>query len=157
MHARVSVFQMTPDELDAGVEYERGTIAEMMEMEGFRGNLALVDRKTRRITPITLWESEDAMTASEERANAMRSSGAAANDGSVVSGWVSGPQRHCRRPSSWACSPCSVRGRQVTLPAPAQRCRRRSASSRQSPSRTSTLRVANSAFSRRCRMRRPNP
>ena len=26
MRARVSVFQMTPDELDAGVEYGRGTI-----------------------------------------------------------------------------------------------------------------------------------
>jgi len=47
MHARVSVFQVTPDELDAFVEYGRGTIAGMMEMEGFRGNLALVDREAR--------------------------------------------------------------------------------------------------------------
>jgi hypothetical protein len=45
MHARVSVFQMKPGEVDAGVEYGRGTIAPMMEMEGFRGNLALVDRE----------------------------------------------------------------------------------------------------------------
>lgn len=85
MHARVSVFQMTPDELDAGVEYGRGTIVEMMEMAGFRGNLALVDREAGRITSITLWESEEAMNTSEERANAMRASGAAAIDGSLVS------------------------------------------------------------------------
>lgn len=36
MHARVSVFRMRPDETDAGVEYGRGTIPQMMEMEGFR-------------------------------------------------------------------------------------------------------------------------
>lgn len=85
MHARVSVFQMTPDELDAGVEYGRGTIVEMMEMAGFRGNLALLDREAGRITSITLWESEEAMNTSEERAKSMRSSGATAIDGSVIS------------------------------------------------------------------------
>ncbi len=85
MHARVSVFQMTPDEVDAGVEYGRGTMPQMMEMEGFRGNLALVDREAGRITSITLWESEEAMTRGEERANTMRSSGAAAIDASVAS------------------------------------------------------------------------
>jgi len=76
---------MTPDEIDAGVEYGRGTIPQMMEMEGFRGNLALVDREAGRITSITLWESEEAMTTGEERANTMRSSGAAAIDASVAS------------------------------------------------------------------------
>ena len=85
MHARVSVFQMKPGEVDAGVEYGRGTTPQMMEMKGFRGNLALVDREAGRITSITLWESEEAMTTSEERANAMRSSGAAAVDAGVVS------------------------------------------------------------------------
>ena len=57
----------------------------MMEIAGFRGNLALLDRKAGRITSITLWESGAAMNTSEERANAMRASGAAAIDGSVVS------------------------------------------------------------------------
>jgi heme-degrading monooxygenase HmoA len=85
MHARVSVFQMTPDEVDAGLEYGRGTISQMTEMEGFRGNLALVDREAGRITSITLWESEEAMKASEARANAMRSSAASAVDAGVVS------------------------------------------------------------------------
>jgi len=85
MHARVSVFQMTPDTIDAGVEYGRGTIPSMMEMSGFRGNLALIDRELGRITSITLWESEEVMRASEERADAMRSSGAAAIDAGVVS------------------------------------------------------------------------
>ena len=85
MHARVSVFQVMSDEVDAAVEYGRGTISEMMEMEGFRGNLALVDRQAGRITSITLWESEEAMKTSEERANTMRSSGATAIDASVVS------------------------------------------------------------------------
>ena len=85
MHARVSVFQVTPDELDAFVEYGRGTIAGMMEMEGFRGNLVLVDREAGKITSITLWESEEAIEASDERANAMRSSGASAIYAGVVS------------------------------------------------------------------------
>src|SRR3990170_3640612 len=85
MYARVSIFQMTPDDVDAGVEYGRGTIPPMMEIEGFRGNLALVDREAGRITSITLWESEEAMRTCEERADAMRSSGAAAIAASVVS------------------------------------------------------------------------
>jgi heme-degrading monooxygenase HmoA len=85
MHARVGVFQMTPDEVDAGVEYGRETLSEMTEMEGFRGNLALVDREAGRITSITLWESEEAMRTSEERAASMRSGGAAAIDASVIS------------------------------------------------------------------------
>jgi len=85
MHARVSVFQMTPDDVDAGIEYGRGTVPQMMEMEGFLGNLALVDRQSGRITSVTLWESEDAMVAGEERANSMRSSGAADVNAEVVS------------------------------------------------------------------------
>lgn len=85
MHARVSVFQVTPDELDAFVEYGRGTIAGLMEMEGFRGNLVLVDREAGKITSITLWESEGAIEASEGRANAMRSSGDSALYAGVVS------------------------------------------------------------------------
>ena len=85
MHARVSVFQMTPDDVDAGIEYGRGTVPQMMEMEGFLGNLALVDRQSGRITSVTLWESEDAMVAGEERANSMRSSGAAYVNAEVVS------------------------------------------------------------------------
>jgi hypothetical protein len=54
MSARVSVVQLTPDELDALVERGRGTIAGMVEMKGFGGNLALVDREAGKITSITL-------------------------------------------------------------------------------------------------------
>ncbi len=85
MHARVSVFQMAPDDVDAGIEYGRGTLTQMMQMEGFLGNLALVDRQTERITSVTLWESENAMVSSEEGANTMRSSGAADVSAEVVS------------------------------------------------------------------------
>jgi len=85
MHARVSVFQAAPEEVDAAIEVGRQTLPQMMQIEGFRGNLALVDRGTGRITSVTLWESEEAMAASEEQANKMRSSGAADANAGVVS------------------------------------------------------------------------
>ena len=78
MFARVSTFKGSGDELDdaAVAEYRRITEERALpvarEMGGFRGLLSLVDRSTGNGLAITLWESEQAMLASEDAANKLR-------------------------------------------------------------------------------------
>jgi len=48
-------------------------------MDGFKGLIALGDRQSGKTLGITLWESEEAMRASEEAANLMRSESAEAS------------------------------------------------------------------------------
>ncbi len=55
-------------------------------MDGNRGAIFLMDRETGKSLTITLWESEDAMWASEEKANQVRGDAAqttSANVGNV--------------------------------------------------------------------------
>ena len=77
MHARVSTIEGSPDRVDEGTALIRSKILpELEHVDGFAGVLSLADRVTGRSLTITLWETEDALRASEERANAMRSSAA---------------------------------------------------------------------------------
>jgi heme-degrading monooxygenase HmoA len=48
------------------------------DLEGFKGGVALVDRDRGSVFSFTLWESEEAMRASEEAGNRLR--GQAASD-----------------------------------------------------------------------------
>lgn len=44
----------------------------MQRIAGFRGVISMVDRTSGDSLAVTLWESEEAMRASEEQANQMR-------------------------------------------------------------------------------------
>ncbi len=44
----------------------------VFEIDGNRGAILLMDRQTGKTMTITWWESEEAMRASEERANQVR-------------------------------------------------------------------------------------
>ena len=80
MHARVSTFVGSADQYDAGLQQTRETVLpQVRELEGFRGALALIDRSTGKALTITLWETEDALRASEERASELRQQVAAAS------------------------------------------------------------------------------
>lgn len=72
MHARVSTFDGGDvDELVKG--HESAWDARDLEgSNGFRKAYLLVDRASGRSIGITLWESEDAMNASEEQAEQIR-------------------------------------------------------------------------------------
>ena len=85
MHARVSIFEGSPDEIDEGLRQAREQVLpRARQMEGFKGLIALGDRQSGKMLGITFWESEEAMRASEEAANRMREKSAEAGGGTVA-------------------------------------------------------------------------
>jgi heme-degrading monooxygenase HmoA len=85
MYARVSTLQGSPGAIDQGVsEVEARVLPAARELEGFRGLIALADRSTGRTIGITLWDSRQAMEASEEAANRLRQDTADASEEQVV-------------------------------------------------------------------------
>ena len=85
MHARVSIFEGAPDEIDEGLRQAREQVLpRARQMDGFKGIIALGDRQSGKTLGITLWESEEAMRASEEAANRLREESAEASGGTVA-------------------------------------------------------------------------
>lgn len=77
MHARVSTIDAPPDRIDEGIDRViNGVIPMLREIPGFGGVLSLIDRTSGRSLTITLWDSEEALRTSEERANQLRSQAA---------------------------------------------------------------------------------
>jgi heme-degrading monooxygenase HmoA len=79
VHARVSMFEGSPDQIDEMLRQVREQVVpQAKQMDGFKGMIALGDRQSGKTMGITFWESEEAMHASEEEANRMRSESAEA-------------------------------------------------------------------------------
>jgi hypothetical protein len=72
MHARVTSLSGAPDEVDAGIADFREKVVPFTHERGGKGGILLVDRETGAAIAITLWEDEQALRASEERANQLR-------------------------------------------------------------------------------------
>jgi heme-degrading monooxygenase HmoA len=70
MYARVSRYQGKPDLVRAAMA--GGTPQAVQETPGFKGAFAMVDEKSGRVMTITLWESEQAMQDSTEKAKQVR-------------------------------------------------------------------------------------
>lgn len=71
--ARVSVLEGSPDAIDAGVDRARGeTLPKVRAIDGNVGAIALADRDNGRVSMITLWDSVEAMRASEREADQLR-------------------------------------------------------------------------------------
>jgi hypothetical protein len=75
MHARVTVLSGSPADVDAGIENFRDNVVPFTTEDG-KGAILLVDRQSGKALAITLWNDEEAMRASEERANALRAGAA---------------------------------------------------------------------------------
>ncbi len=85
MHARVSIFEGAPDEIDEALRQAREQVLpQAKQMDGFKGLIALGDRQSGKTLGITLWESEEDMRASEEAANRLREESAEAGGGTVA-------------------------------------------------------------------------
>jgi heme-degrading monooxygenase HmoA len=77
MHARVSMIEGSQERIDDGIKMlETETLPELEQVDGYCGILSLVDRESGKSIIVTLWESEQAMRASEARANTLRSDAA---------------------------------------------------------------------------------
>jgi heme-degrading monooxygenase HmoA len=71
--ARVSVLEGTADAIDASLEKTRGeTLPKVRAIDGNVGAIGLADRDNGRVSMITLWDSADAMRASEQEADQLR-------------------------------------------------------------------------------------
>jgi len=71
--ARVSVLEGSPDGIDEGVDKTRGdTLPKVRAIDGNVGAIGLADRDNGRVSLITLWESAEAMRASEQEADQLR-------------------------------------------------------------------------------------
>ena len=78
MFARASMVEGSADQVDAGIaKLEHDILGELQQVDGFSGILGCVDRGTGHTLVITLWETEQALQASEERANQLRSEASA--------------------------------------------------------------------------------
>jgi heme-degrading monooxygenase HmoA len=86
MHGRASVIQGPPERADeiVGILREQ-VLPQARQIAGFRGVLSLLDRGSGKSLTVTLWESEEAMRASEETANRMRDEASQASGGGIVS------------------------------------------------------------------------
>jgi heme-degrading monooxygenase HmoA len=72
--ARVSTFTGTSDEIDKAIrEVQQNVLPRTEQLDGYKGAYFLVDRENGKSLAVTLWESEEAMRASEDAANSLRS------------------------------------------------------------------------------------
>lgn len=78
MHARVTSLSGSPADVDAGTANFRENVVPFARDKG-NGAILLVDRATGKAVAITLWEDEQALNASDERANALRADAAQQN------------------------------------------------------------------------------
>ncbi len=73
MHARMTEVRGTGGDLETAIRTVRETVLPKAgELDGFRGLFGLVDRESETFVTLTLWETEEAMRASEEAANRLR-------------------------------------------------------------------------------------
>lgn len=80
MHARVSIFEGSPEQVDAVFDQAREQVLPRgRQLDGFKGVIALGDRQSGKTLGITFWESEEAMRRSEQEANRVRSETAEAS------------------------------------------------------------------------------
>ena len=85
MHARVSILEGSPERVDDAINEARNQVVpKLRELEGSKGILLLVDRQSGKAMAVTLWESEEALRASEETANQLREQTAEAADDRIT-------------------------------------------------------------------------
>jgi heme-degrading monooxygenase HmoA len=72
--ARVSSYEFGGEaNVDEGIRtFERSMTDDAFQMEGMRDAYLLIDRATGKALTMTLWESEEALRASEESADQLR-------------------------------------------------------------------------------------
>ena len=73
MFARMSILEGSPDQIDVGLRHVREQVLPFMQQQdGFKGFIALSDRQTGKVIGVSLWESEQAMRASEKAGDRAR-------------------------------------------------------------------------------------
>jgi heme-degrading monooxygenase HmoA len=86
MYARVTTLEGPPDKIDDATRHVREqTLPQLQQMDGFEGFVTLADRQSGKQLAVALWESEEALRATEEAVSSQRS-GVAEAAGATVAG-----------------------------------------------------------------------
>ncbi|MET9319114.1 hypothetical protein ABZX75_02795 [Streptomyces sp. NPDC003038] len=86
MFARLSTYQGSPVPAEGDVTANSEAIVEQVQgVPGFRGVYYLVDRASGKAMSLTLWEDEQTMLASEEKASRIREESAQREGQRIVS------------------------------------------------------------------------
>ena len=86
MHARLTTLEATPDRMDDVTrEVQEHVLPQLQQLDGFKGFIALRDRVGGRLRGVALWESEEALRATDEAAARIRGGVAEATGGTVAS------------------------------------------------------------------------
>ena len=73
MYARVTTFEGSPEDIEAGVRvYREDVIPWLRDAEGFRGWIVLLDREAGRSIGLTFWTSSEAALNREQSGAALR-------------------------------------------------------------------------------------
>ena len=84
MFARVSQYEAPSEQLEAAVAGFEAATAALEQMEGIERAYLLVNREHGKALTITVWDSEEAMSSSAEKAKQLRSQTIAAAQGKVL-------------------------------------------------------------------------
>src|SRR5688500_12991355 len=85
MHARVSLYDLGSASRDDAVRAFEGTRSAIEQMQGNQGALLLVSPEQGKALTITLWESEEALQATDQQAGQARQQ-AAGSAGMTITG-----------------------------------------------------------------------
>jgi heme-degrading monooxygenase HmoA len=86
MFARVSTYEGRPEQLDEMHQEGMEHVLPALEMQdGFSGGLVLADRESGKVLVVTLWESEQALDATEDASHWLRIFGAQSSGGTISS------------------------------------------------------------------------
>jgi heme-degrading monooxygenase HmoA len=86
MFARVSTYEGRPELLDEMHQEGMEHVLPALEMQdGFSGGLVLADRQSGKMLVVTLWESEQALDATEDASHWLRIFGAQSGGGMISS------------------------------------------------------------------------
>jgi heme-degrading monooxygenase HmoA len=67
MHARSGAFRLSSDKVDDAISaFENEQLPRYKEQDGYKGFTLLADRDSGAVLGISFWESEDALSASDE-------------------------------------------------------------------------------------------
>lgn len=84
MYARVTTLESSPERMDTAIRHVRENIVpQLQEMDGFRGFIGLGDRKSGKIMGVVLWESGEALRATEQSAAGLRRAAAEVSGGAI--------------------------------------------------------------------------
>ncbi len=86
MYVRLNTIEGSLDRMDDFTTHiQEQTLPQLRQMDGFKGFVALGDRRSGKLLGVSFWESEEALRATEQPVSSMRSEAADAAGGTLAS------------------------------------------------------------------------